>query len=152
MDARDPVGPGQLAMPKLERGGLRQVGAPAGKQGLAKDRADRAALRDRAKQIFETRRRRSQIFGKAMFGEPAWDILLSLYMSEEHGTTQNAASLARLADAPQTTVFRWLDYLETRGWVERDRFNTDRRLVVVELTDAARDAFEKFLSETPDKD
>src|SRR5690242_17327760 len=45
--------------------------------------ATRSSMRERAKTTFLNRRRRVQIFGPSMFGEPAWDMLLSLYISEQ---------------------------------------------------------------------
>jgi len=82
-----------------------------------------------------------------MFGEPAWDLLLAIYISEQQGGVQSVASLTRFSGAPPTTVFRWLDYLQTRGWIERDK-DDSRRKVTVEITREAREALEAYLAET----
>lgn len=131
----------------LGRRDLRQVtGARTDTQPAANE-PPRAELLCRAKEIFEARRLRLRIFGKAMFGEPAWDLLLAIYISEQQGGVQSVASLTRFSGAPPTTVFRWLDYLQTRGWIERDK-DDSRRKVTVEITREAREALEAYLAET----
>lgn len=104
-------------------------------------------LRDRAGEILSNRRRRHDIFGKAMFGEPAWDMLLLLY-AIEHGERQTIGRLGDLAGASKTTALRWFDYLEAQKLVQRDPHPTDKRAAFVELTDKGRDALELYLSGT----
>ena len=72
-----------------------------------------------------------------MFGEPAWDILLALYVNEP-GQRQTISRLAETANASKSTALRWLEHLERHGLVRREDHPHDRRTVFVELTDAGR--------------
>ena len=109
---------------------------------------DKADLARRARLIFTTRRKRSQIFGKGMFGEPAWDMLVALYVGDTDGPRATVGRLGELTETPLTTAIRWLDYLEQQGLVHREQHPTDRRAIFVELTDKGRSAMEEFLSGT----
>lgn len=101
-----------------------------------------------SRRIFALRRLRAEIFGKGMFGEPAWDTLLALYMEAGSGPKLTVGQLSGLTDTPPTSAIRWLDYLEHHGLVRREPHPTDRRSVRVELTDKGRLAMEEFLSGT----
>src|SRR5437588_403405 len=54
-----------------------------------------AALLRRAREEFENRRRRSPVFGRDMFGEPAWDMLLVLYLQDASGPRETVGSLIK---------------------------------------------------------
>ncbi len=82
-----------------------------------------------------------------MFGEPAWDMLLALYVSSVDGPRHSVGRLGTLSGAPQTTALRWLDYLVMEKLVVRTPNPTDRRSDFVELSDKGRNALEKYLSE-----
>lgn len=105
--------------------------------------ADGRALQDRALQFLALRRRRHRLFGRAMFGEPAWEILLLLYGL---GSRLTVSRLAELACASKSTSIRWIDYLEGQRLVTREEHPTDRRAVYVDLTDKAREAIRVYLS------
>lgn len=118
---------------------------PAGADTVALGRAD---LAERAKKIHASRRRRFKIFGKSMFGEPAWDMLIILYMNEAMGPRLAISRLGDLADTPPTTALRWIEYLEQQGLVQREPHPTDRRSVFVELTEKGRSSMEQYLAES----
>jgi DNA-binding MarR family transcriptional regulator len=105
-------------------------------------------LLDRAKKIFADRRRRARFFDVGMFGEPAWDILLVLYISEQEGGRQTISRLTENAGSPSTTILRWLYALEERGLVARESHPNDLRKIFVELTERGRDALESYFFET----
>lgn len=110
---------------------------------------DRPILVDRARLAFENRRRRSQHFSSAMFGEAAWDMLLALYVKEQSGTRHSVSELCELSGAPQTTALRWLDYLENKDHlVAREPSPTDRRIFLVGLTDKGRESLDLYFSGT----
>lgn len=109
---------------------------------------NQADLVRRARIIFAARRKRSQIFGKGMFGEPAWDMLIALYAGDTDGARVTIGRLSELTEAPLTTAIRWLDYLEQQGLVHREPHPTDRRAIFVELTDKGRSVMERYLSGT----
>lgn len=104
-------------------------------------------LRARARQIYRDRRRRFVHFGVEMFGEPAWDMLLILYL-EEGGQRQSQRRLAEVSGAPKSTAMRWIDYLDREGLVRVESHPTDKRRNFVALSDKGRQRLELFLSET----
>ena len=110
--------------------------------------AARSALIERAKQVFVARRRRYRLFGKSMFGEPAWDMLLVLYITEHGGSPYTIARLTEISDASATTSLRWLDYLERQRLIVRESHPTDRRAVHVELTQKGLEVMDSYFSET----
>lgn len=102
----------------------------------------RAPLVARAREAVQSRRNRVQGFNPAMFGEPAWDMLLILYVTETSGMPQTVTTLSRLSGASSTTALRWLDYLKREKLVSRQRHPSDRRLSYVTLTKKGRDALD----------
>lgn len=104
-------------------------------------------LQRQARNIIANRRRRHDIFGKGMFGEPAWEMLLLLYAFESEAR-QTITRMADLAGASKSTALRWIDYLEAQRLIRRDSHPTDRRAAFVELTEKGRQAIELYLSDT----
>lgn len=100
-----------------------------------------------AREILVDRRRRYQAFGKAMFGEPAWEILLLLYVLQS-GSRTTVSRLADLSGATKSTALRWIDYLESQRWIQREPHPTDKRAVFIDLTRRGREALEVYLSDT----
>ncbi len=111
----------------------------------------RAALRHTARVVLANRRQRDEFFGTAMFGEPAWDMLLSLY-SLEPGQQQSANCLLNLVGVSETTALRWIDYLEQQQLIQRVVHPTDVRAVLLALTDKARGALDLYLEATRRRD
>jgi DNA-binding MarR family transcriptional regulator len=101
-----------------------------------------------ARNILTARRRRARQFSKAMFGEPAWDMLLALYAHMNDGPRHSIGRLVVFSGAPSTTALRWLDYLEKGQLVMRCPNPTDRRSEFIQLTDKGRAKLEEYLSET----
>lgn len=106
-----------------------------------------ARLLARARQIVAHRRRRLELFGKELFGEPAWEMLLLLYVGQ---TTQRytVGQLAQASGAPKSTGTRWIDHLEEQGLVEKDEHPTDQRTAFVKLSKKGQDALALYLSGT----
>jgi DNA-binding MarR family transcriptional regulator len=82
-----------------------------------------------------------------MFAEPAWEMLLLLYLSEG-GQRQSQTSLCELSGASRSTGMRWIEYLVREGLVTRKNHPTDKRRNFVGLSDKGRDLLELYLSET----
>ena len=108
---------------------------------------DPSRLLARAQQILAHRRKRLELFGRELFGEPAWDMLLLLYVAQ---TTQRytVGQLAQASGAPKSTGTRWIDHLEQRGLVEKDQHPTDRRTAFVKLSERGRGALSLYLGGT----
>lgn len=106
-------------------------------------RSKSSALINEARRIVAERRRRGDYLNKAMFGEPAWDILLELYIRD--GVPLSIGKLVALVGEPKTTILRWIDYLEKERLVARDPDLLDRRLVQVALLDRGRTLLDAYL-------
>lgn len=91
------------------------------------------------------RRIREQHLPDPMFGEPAWDMILSLYVGAVAEARSTVSSLSRASRAPPTTALRWMDYLEREQFVTRRSSPTDKRVVFVELTERGRVTIEAYL-------
>ena len=109
--------------------------------------SDMATLERRARQLLESRRRRIAIFGPHMFAEPAWDMLLVLYLSGR-GRRQTQTSLGELSGASRSTAMRWIDFLSCRDLIRREEHPTDKRRNFVSLTEKGRHLLDLYLSET----
>ncbi|MGB3711207.1 MAG: MarR family transcriptional regulator [Erythrobacter sp.] len=94
---------------------------------------------------YERRRNRNSIFGRPdLFGEPAWDILLDLYVAFVRDKPVSVSSACIGSAAPPTTGLRWLGVLCEEGFTLREHDPNDLRRVLVRLTErgiAAMDAY-----------
>ena len=118
-------------------------------EGVVEKRQRDLSLVELAQTIIDARRRRAQVFNPSMFGEPAWELLLTLFVMDRAGPRMTIGQLAQVAGTKLTTALRWLDYLEDQTFVRRERHPTDARTAFIELTDKARDALRVYLSGTP---
>lgn len=94
----------------------------------------------RARRAFAARRRRHKVFGDRadIFGEPAWDMLLDLYIALHEGKHVTVSNTCASSGAATTTGLRWVATLAERGLVERIPDPNDGRRFFVQLTaDAA---------------
>lgn len=132
-----------LADPALVPNGLTEFMAAAPATG------DREVLASRARIVLNARRRREQFFNPIIFGEPAWDILLMLYASEQSSGRLTMSRLAEWVETPLTTVVRWVKFLEEEGLVRRQPHPTDRRTVFIELLEKGRGALDSYLGMLP---
>lgn len=91
-----------------------------------------------ARAVYQSRKRRSIHFGSALFSEPAWDMLLVLFIYGDRGDRMSVTKLAEFSESPLTTAIRWLDYLESQRWIVRTPCPNDRRKFFVNLSDKGR--------------
>lgn len=106
----------------------------------------RQTLLQAARDELTSRRRRAQIFSQGMFGEPAWEMLLTLY-AEQRGRRFTIARLTSSLSLPGTTAHRWLNYLQEKQLVSRQPHPTDQRSVFIQLTANAIEALDSYFAE-----
>jgi hypothetical protein len=91
------------------------------------------SLVDRARSIYAARRRRDAMLGAAsmLFHDPAWDILLDLFIQAEDRQIVSLSSACVGACVAHTTALRCLKAMERKGVVSfcRDPFDKRRRFV-----------------------
>ena len=98
-----------------------------------------------ARKAYALRRKRAAIFGNPdLFGEPAWDILLDLFVAQGEGKPVSVSSACIGSASPATTGLRWLGVLADEGLVVRENDPEDHRRVLVRLTPAGSAAMERF--------
>ena len=102
-----------------------------------------------AEKIYNLRRKRDKIFKTGLFSDPAWDILLDLYISERSNKEIYVTSACLAAGVPASTGLRWITILIQNGYVERRGDAADARRSLVSLTSLGRDLLDTlFASET----
>lgn len=97
--------------------------------------------------VIRLRRIRSKIFPEELFADPAWDILLVLFLMDLEGREIAVSPLCEAADAPPSTVLRWIRTLAERGLVIRRPDIHDGRRILVELTPHARELLCHFFAD-----
>jgi DNA-binding MarR family transcriptional regulator len=107
----------------------------------------RRMMVQRAKTTFLNRQRRRQIFGSDLFGEPGWDMLLALYVTEDMGPRNTVGRVVAFSGVSPTTALRWLDTLEARKFIERTPHPTDKRTALILLTEHGRASLDAYFSE-----
>lgn len=111
------------------------------------DAVDEAPLADFAESLYRHRRRRGRYLPEKIFAEPAWDILLDLYINGVRGRPVSITSACIAGDIPATTGLRWLGVLEQEDLIEREVSRTDARVTLVRLTRRAREQMREFFTE-----
>lgn len=85
--------------------------------------------------IIQARKVRYKYFTSHMFGEPAWDMLLDLYMAQGQGKAVSISSACIASAAPATTALRWITFIEKEGLIFRQGDVNDNRRSFLELSD-----------------
>ncbi|KQU52997.1 hypothetical protein ASG67_09060 [Sphingomonas sp. Leaf339] len=98
------------------------------------------------KRLIAERRSRRRFLPAELFHEPAWDMLLALYVANEESQTMNVKGLVACADAPVTTSQRWIEHLAKLRLVTRVVDTVDRRRVEVSLSQTGIEAIEAYLA------
>jgi DNA-binding MarR family transcriptional regulator len=111
------------------------------------EESSRENLLSTARFSLEARQGRAEHFSPAMFGEPAWDLLLALYVTQADTPAPAVSSLAKSAGIAITTAFRWIDYLEEKRLIERQRSSDDGRALTVGLTEDGRARLEGYFAD-----
>ena len=72
-----------------------------------------------------------------MFRDPAWDMLLELFVAHQGGRQVSVKSLCHASGVPATTALRHLSLLEKHGLITRDGDAQDNRRWFIHPTDKA---------------
>lgn len=101
-----------------------------------------------ARQLYHIRRKRSAIFGTIeLFGEPASDLLLDLFIAHSTGNEVSVSSACIGAAVPATTALRHLGILQQEGLVLREQDERDQRRINVRLSQYGVEKMEAYFSE-----
>jgi hypothetical protein len=102
-------------------------------------------LADVVRGIYRSRRNRAKHLPDELFGEPAWDMLLDLFVNKVSGRRISVTSICQAAGVPPTTALRWLDILQRQGLAERFPSLLDRRTSEIRLSKSGYAAVRKWL-------
>lgn len=94
-----------------------------------------ATLASFASQIYRSRRERDRFLPANLFKDPAWDMLLELFIARVQQKRISVTVLASLAEVPPTTALRWIGLLEEARLLKREENQRDARVSYLSLTD-----------------
>lgn len=92
-----------------------------------------------AKSIYDLRRLRDDAFDAGLFSDPAWDILLSLFIAGEEGREVNVTGVCIASAASPTTALRHISKLVSAKLVTRVRSEGVGQPVRVALSPIGRE-------------
>jgi DNA-binding MarR family transcriptional regulator len=87
-----------------------------------------------ARYLIASRRRRESCFEALDFGEPVWDMMLDLYISQVEQRAVSVSSLCMASAVPSTTALRWIAVMEAAGLFVRQRDPADGRRAFLRLS------------------
>ena len=90
-------------------------GKPSGMIKRAKEESRRQLLLERALATIEMRQLRHKFFNPAMFEEPAFDMLLALYVTQARPPIVSLRMLSPLVGVSESSAVRWLKFLVGEG-------------------------------------
>jgi DNA-binding MarR family transcriptional regulator len=93
-----------------------------------------------AREAVRARAQRGLFLNQALFSDPAWDILLDLFVAECEGRRRTVSTVGLAGKVPATTALRWINVLEREGLVSREDDPRDGRRQFLELTHAGLSA------------
>ena len=130
------------------------IGIPAKSAGLGSrtgaDAGDRrAALQDEARSQLRLFDRRKRLLGDhgRQFGDPAWCLLLDLFVSGSTEARLPISSSAIASRVATSTAMRYIGLLQRAGLIERRPNPDDRRSALLSLTGAGERLVEATLGE-----
>lgn len=107
--------------------------------------SERASFVKAAQAIIRMRDLRDRMLGgQGQFADPAWDLLLDLYVATVEDRPLAVGDACVGARVPQTTALRWIDQLERMGKIKRSADPADRRRTLVSLTDTQLSVMDRF--------
>ena len=98
-------------------------------------------------QMIRSRKKRASVFSPNLFADPAWDIVLALFLAQLRQKRVAAADLSTETSIPLTTAHRWIETLEQKGWVRRSPDPLDQRRVFVDLSERGSTAMRVWIED-----
>jgi hypothetical protein len=100
----------------------------------------------KAKELIAITRRRSRLASVAnLFADPAWFILLDLFVRQHSGLQTSVSSACHASFSPVTTALRHLAILTERKIIEREYDPVDQRRIFLRLTEEASAEIQRTL-------
>jgi len=105
-----------------------------------------ADLSQFARQILAGRKQREHFFDPALFSNPAWDLVLHLYVATAEDGGMSVSDYCASSSTHKGVVLRWLDYFQQEEMVVEaiDPERTDQ--VLIRLSDTTHMAVSAYLA------
>lgn len=103
---------------------------------------------DEARRIWRSRRERERIFGSVLASDPAWEILLDLFIARGEGRNVTVRSAAAATSVPEATVLRCIAHLVEAKLLARQPRPADPDNIYLMLTDRAMEMMSEYLGRT----
>jgi hypothetical protein len=87
-----------------------------------------------AERIYRSRRDRERVFNDGIFADPAWDLLLDLFVRSARNEQVSISSACHAASVPEATALRYLKALTEKKYVERISHPNDKRSTTLRMT------------------
>ncbi|TVV72679.1 MarR family winged helix-turn-helix transcriptional regulator [Sphingomonas solaris] len=100
-----------------------------------------------SRRMIAERARRYHFFDGHLFADPAWDIMLDLFVAGIERREVPVTNLCFTSNVPDTTVLRWIKTLGAEGLVVRHKDSVDKRRVLVQLAPPAAEAMRRYVEE-----
>jgi len=97
--------------------------------------------------LIRARQARERFLPAGLFGEPAWDMLLDLFVARLEARDVSVSSLCIAARVPTTTALRWIRTLCDAGLFERRNDPADARRAFISLSAAGEAAMAAYLGQ-----
>jgi predicted transcriptional regulator len=88
-----------------------------------------------ARKLSLGRRDRDNAVAAGLFHDPAWDILLDVFIAHAQGKSISITSASLSSNVSESTAIRWIWALEKSGLLKREPDRIDKRRTFVLLTD-----------------
>ncbi len=96
------------------------------------------------RQIIRTRAQRAKFLPGHLLSDPAWDMLLDLYLADILSKQISVTSLCSASKVPATTALRWIATLNREGLVVRRNDAHDHRRYFMSLSGKGLAAMDGF--------
>jgi len=96
--------------------------------------AERLSPSAAARLIIATRDLRDRTLPDMRFADPAWDIMLDLFIATRRGQPLTVSDVGLASRVPHTTALRWVEYLIDKGALESEPDIHDKRRRLIRLT------------------
>lgn len=102
-----------------------------------------------ARSLIHSRCAAQAAFPHDIFQDPAFDILLTLFISGEEGHKMPISAVVMSGGTPPTTGLRWVTKLEKLGMLLREDDPFDKRRQLLSLTEETRERMLQWLTPLP---
>ena len=109
------------------------------------------ARAEAASRYLKLRSQRDAIAGPSLLPDPAWDMLLDLFVGHITGRDVSVTSACVASRRPATTSLRYIERMAKQGLIRREKDCNDNRKVYLRMTEKAFRAVAKWIDALRDE-